>query len=215
LSRRLVTVLATMALVLGLASPASAGTSPQGLHNSVFAHVTRHDPDSQLLAWAEAQTDHHAVTAINEARAFSHDCDGCTAEAVSFQIVLASGTNLYTLTNTATSVTLECIACTTVSVAEQWVVGATDGTVVLSQAGQTALEAVQAQLATEVALPPSEGLAGILAAADEVSAILAAEVSVVPSQATVPGPTVPAVSPLAQTAPSSSPTIQHFSQVST
>jgi hypothetical protein len=202
---KLIAVLVGLVALTVWAAP--AGANPSDLVNQAYAHTEQHHPDSQLGTWALAQVDRHAVTAINTARAFAHDCDGCTSEAVSFQIVLASDTNVFTLTNTATSENLECVSCTAVSVAEQWVVGATSGTVVLSKAGQSALEGVQAQLAVEVALPPAQGLGGILGLADEVSTILAASVTV------SPGPSV--VSPLAEATPiQEGPTIQYFAQVS-
>jgi hypothetical protein len=210
---KLVMVAAILAVPLGISS--SAGAQPLNLFNLAVAETFQFHQDQSQLAWGQAETNFPVVPAYNRAQAQSWYCQGCNAEAVAFQVVLASNMSRLNATNLAVSTNNHCETCTATSVAEQWVVGATSGTVVLSQAGQTALQAVKAQLATLVQEPPSEGLAGILGAADEVSAILAADVSVVPSPATVPAAPAAAVSPLAQPASSSSPTIQHFAQVST
>jgi hypothetical protein len=210
---KLVIVAVILAVPLGV--PGLAGAQPFGLLNLAISETTQFHQDQSRLSWGQADTDIPVVPAYNRAQAQSWYCDGCNAEAVAFQVVLASDMTRLDATNLALATNNHCETCTATSVAEQWVVGATDGTVVLSEAGQAALEGVKAQLATLVAEPPAEGLAGILGAADEVSAILAADVSVVPSQTTVPAQTAPAVAPLTQTAPSSSPTIQHFAQVST
>jgi hypothetical protein len=204
---KLAVVLVVLASVLAMAGPASA--DPSGLINHARVHTNSRHPEGTQLAWAVAQVKRSTVTAINTAKATDRHCTDCVAEAVAFQVVLASDTHIYVLTNNATSINTECETCTAVSVAEQWVAGATDGTIVLSAAGQSALEAVQAQLVSDMALPPQSGLQAILGAADEVSAILAADLSITPNKSP------PSPSPLTEVTPlfSPPPTVQHFAQV--
>jgi hypothetical protein len=220
---KLAVVLAVLAVVLAGAGP--AGADPSGLINRAHVHTNSRHPEGSRLAWSLAQVRRPAIVAINTAKATAHHCDGCQAEAVAFQIVLASDTQVYVLTNNATSINTECESCTALTVAEQWVAGATNGTVVLSQAGQSALEAVQAQLASDVAQGPQAGTQAILGAADEVSAILSADLTVVPNKAP-PGPALPEAlvtttdltnGPGVTTLyaqPPGQPLIQHYAQVS-
>jgi heme exporter protein D len=208
LAVRLSVVMAVLALVLASAGPVMAATND--LRNVAKARTNEKTMDAQVLAWAQAQVSGKSLKAVNLAKARAHHCIGCTSEAVAFQVVLTSDTSTYVLTNNATSVETVCETCTAVSVAEQWVVGATNGTVVLSTAGQSALAALHTELTTLVALPPSDALAGILGAAQAISAILAADVSVVPSAQSPPSPGAPLVSPLVQPRP----IIYHYAQVS-
>jgi hypothetical protein len=210
---KLATVLAALGLVLAMAGPVGADTSGPNLVNQATATTTAGHTYQADLAWALAQTEGPSVTATNHADATSHDCTGCVAEAVAFQVVIASDTNLYVLTNNATSITTNCTKCTTVSVAEQWVVGDTSQQLRITPLGQLELAAVHIQLALWTHLaPPLQALPHILALADEVSNILSQDVVEVPS---IPTPAAtPAVSPLAAPAPSG-PQVQHYAQVST
>jgi hypothetical protein len=205
--KRLLASLAVLALVLGVAQPAMAGTSPQGLHSSVFAHTSQDQPTDTEVGFALAQSDHQAVTVVNTARAFSHDCDGCQATAVAFQVVLASGATTLVLTNTATAVNLDCVSCTTVAIAEQWVADDVGGSIELTPAGQVELGQVHAEL---VALTGQPGaLTGqVLALASQVSLILDQELVVVPSAGAAP------LAVNAAVAPAEGVTVSHYEQVS-
>jgi hypothetical protein len=208
---KLSVVLVALGLVLAMAGPAGADTSGSSLTNQAVVTVTGTHQDSQDLAWSLAQVDQPEVTAVNEAAATADDCLTCTAEAVAFQVVLASGANIFTLTNNATSVNTNCVNCTTVSVAEQWVVG-DSSPIRLTFVGQIELFAVHLQLAFWSHVPPAMGLPHILALANQVSNILANDVVEVGPR---PSPAIPspAVSPLATPAPSG-PVVQHYAQVS-
>lgn len=207
---KLATVLVVLGMVFSLTGTAGADSSTNSLTNQAVVAVTGHYQDSQDLAWSLAQVSGPEVTAVNEATATATDCETCTAEAVAFQVVLASDTQVYALTNTATSLSTECVNCTTVSVAEQWVVGDTDQELRLNLVGQLELWAIHWQLALWSHVPPAQGLPHILDLANQVSAILAADVVEVPlPQATASA----AVTTLAQPAPRL-PTVQHFAQVS-
>jgi hypothetical protein len=216
---KLATVLAALGLVLAMAGP--AGADPSGLANASTASVTHNWQFSQHLAWAgPIQTDGPSVTATNNATASAQGCANCTAEAVSFQIIIASDTQTYVLTNNATSTEFQCETCTAVSVAEQWVVGDTSQRIVITPAGQLALAKLHLELAILVgALPATRNFQGVLGVADAVSTILANDVVELPSRnPPTPQPVSPAstteVSPLAAPAtPPSGPVVQHFVQV--
>jgi hypothetical protein len=217
---KLSAVLVALASVALWAMP--AGASPSGLTNASSASVTHNHQDSQHLAWAgPVQTSGPSVTATNNATASAQGCEGCTAEAVSFQIIIASDTQTFVLTNNATSTEFQCETCTALSVAEQWVVGDTSQRLIVTPAGQLALAKLHLQLAIVVgAESPAQGYATILNIANEVSAVLATDVVECPSQpkpkaAATPAATAavtPAVTPLAAPV-TSGPVVQHFEQV--
>lgn len=207
-------VLAALGLVLAMATPAGADTSSASLTNQAIVQITGTHQNSHDLAWSLAQVDQSSVTASNEASATATNCLTCTAEAVAFQIVLASNTNTFVLTNNATSINTNCVNCTTVSVAEQWVIGDTGRSLRLNFIGQLELFAIHLQLAFWSHVPPVQGLSHILALATEVSTILANDVVEVPSPKLAP--VSPAVSPKALATPAPiGPTIQHYAQVNT
>ena len=205
-----------VALVVGLAwaNPAGADSSGPNLVNQATATATAGHQYQADLAWSLAQTPGPSVTASNAALADSHDCTRCATEAVAFQVVLASNTNTFVLTNNATSMNTNCETCTAVAVAEQWTVGDTTHQLRITPIGQLMLASVHLQLALYVHfLPPLQALPHILALANEVSTILSNDVVEVPSKSTPAIPS-PAVSPLAQAPTQVGPTVQHYSQVS-
>jgi hypothetical protein len=205
--RRLFVLLATLALVTGMAQPALAGTSPEGLHSSVYAHTSADQPVDTEVAFALARSDHHTVTADNAARALSHDCDGCRATAVAFQVDILSGATTLVLTDTATAVNLDCASCTTTAVAEQWVADDVGGSIELTPTGQAGLDQVHTELMA-LAGQPGALSAEVPALVSEVSLILDQDLVVVPS------PTVGPPAVIAATAPSGGITVSHYEQVS-
>jgi hypothetical protein len=223
---KLATVLVALGSVLMWAAPAGADSSGSSLDNQAVAQVTGRYQVDHELAWSLAQVNQPSVTAVNEATATANDCLTCTAEAVAFQVVLASDTNTFVLTNTATSSNTDCVNCTTVSVAEQWVVGDTDHALRLTFAGQIRLFVIHLELGFWSHVPPAQGLPHILDLANQVSDILANDVVEVPNRfgpappispaatpAVTPAATPAAITPLATPAPSG-PVVQHTAQVS-
>lgn len=211
---KLATVLAVLGLVLAMAGPAGADSSGPNLVNQATATATAGHPYQADLAWSLAQTPGPSVTATNGSLADSHDCTGCVTEAVAFQVVIASDTKTFTLTNNATSMNTNCETCTAVSIAEQWTVGDTTHQLRITPIGQLMLAAVHLQLAVYVHfVSPAQALSHILALANQVSNILANDVVEVPSPKSTPSVPTPAVSPLALPAPSG-PQITHYAQVS-
>lgn len=206
--RKLVVVLLAAAVVLLTGQPVMA--DPSGLNNRAFANATQPHPQQRDLAWAVVQLDRSSVTAQNTATAQSHDCQGCVAEAVAFQVdVLSDGTNLV-LTNNATSANFNCETCTAVAIAEQWVVDDIGQPIKLTPAGQLSLLAVHFQLGALMLAPPAQLLAHLTMLVNEVNNILAQDVVVVPG--TSPPAAVTAAAPLA--APAGGITITHYEQLS-
>lgn len=211
---RLAVALVAIVSVLAWAGPAGADSSGSSLTNQAVVQLTGTHQVDQDLAWSLAQVDLPSVTAVNEATATATDCLTCTAEAVAFQVVLASNTNTFALTNTATSQNTRCVNCTSVAVAEQWVVGDTGHALRLTFAGQIRLFAIHLELAFWTHVPPAMGLPHILALANQVGEVLANDVVEVPSPQVTPLPATPAVSPLVLGAPPGGPEITHNVQVS-
>lgn len=202
--RRLLIVLSVLAVMLSLPLPAAA--SPSGLHNVARARTSERAPDSSVLAWAVVSVDKRSLTAVNRARASAHHCQGCTAVAVAWQVIIASDTSTYVLTNNATSINRDCETCTSVAIAEQWVAGDTSEAIQLTAAGQSALAGVNSTVAG--LLPtPAELLAQLPTLEADVGAILSADVVVVPKTPKTPKTVTPFF--FAPTI-----TVQHYAQVS-
>lgn len=213
MSRRLITALAVLAVVMSMSGQV-AGASPSGLNNRAHAHTNQRHPADTQFAWAVAEVDRQSVTAQNTARATAHHCDGCNATAVAFQIVVASDTNIFVLTNTAVAANFNCETCTSVAIAEQWVVGDTDQKLAITPAGQSALEGVQSQVGALLGTPLTL-TADLPTIEAEVDTILSDDIVVVPSPPKKGHPALPTVTTLAVPVPvPAGPTIQHYVQVS-
>jgi hypothetical protein len=133
---------------------------------------------------------------------------------VAFQIVVASDTNVFVLTNTAVAANFYCETCTAVAIAEQWVVGDTFQKITITPAGLAALQGVQSQVGALLGTPIqlNAELPTIVA---EVGTILEADVVVVPAPVPKPKQGITPKTLAVPTTVPAPPTIQHYEQVST
>jgi hypothetical protein len=161
---KLVALMATGAVVAA-ALVTSAGTaSAQGFSFPVIGGAASvstaffgHTPPPVTHVGWEVVPAQGNITSSNNAVAFTTNCTGCVAEAVSFQIILDSNRTDYssfdTLTDNATSINTNCTSCTALSVAYQWVLMST-GPVSLTPQGQSELATAHAQLQAVLATYP-------------------------------------------------------------
>jgi putative peptide zinc metalloprotease protein len=113
--------LTTAALVgLGaLGSPASASYGD----NFVQVQATQRHQTVERSNLMVVANDTDTVDNGNLAEAYAHDCTGCRAVAVAFQVVIIPGSpHTVTPGNLASASTLKCSNCTAIAIAKQYVV---------------------------------------------------------------------------------------------
>jgi hypothetical protein len=130
-------------IVLLTAVPASASvTSTRAV--AVGTAFNRNAFDLQFVVAHDAGP---TATAYNFALARSTGCNGCRTVAIAVQIDLVSANPSYVnATNSTQASNINCIACTTVAAAHQFIV-TSPGTVSLTPAGSAALDGIRQQLA--------------------------------------------------------------------
>jgi putative peptide zinc metalloprotease protein len=128
--RSLAATLAAAALVLGSALPAAAHDDDdrgRTLRNAARVELTHDGASRSRTAWAVRQTTGPDVSAANLALAAAN-CDGCTAVAVAFQVVVAGRvTGTVTPSNLALAVNDGCEHCNATAIAYQFVVLSDEG----------------------------------------------------------------------------------------
>jgi putative peptide zinc metalloprotease protein len=137
--RRVIVLLATFAVALGLASPAVADdTAAVAINTKDGSMVFR-------LAFAIKRAAGDIVDNSNAAVAFA-SCTDCQTVAISIQVVLITGdANVVTPENLAIAINQNCTLCDTLASAYQWVL-TTDGQVHFTAAGNQAIAEIRHEI---------------------------------------------------------------------
>lgn len=168
MTRRLLVLTAALALGLGAAPPALA----EGGDTAAVAVNTRDGASVFRFAFAIKRVLGEVVDNANAAVSYA-SCTSCTTVAISFQVVLASGSpSEVTPENLALAFNNECLDCQTLASAYQFVLGVGDAPVRFSAEGNRALADIRRRLqalrsgdlTVEEVQAQADALAGELAA---------------------------------------------------
>jgi hypothetical protein len=149
-----VTAFCTAVLIPGLAQANDDGSTTQVVYAEATAQRTTVERSTVAVVVSRGST----LNAHNEAAAYSHDCTGCRAIAVSFQAVLVpTTTTTATPENYAVALNQNCTGCTSFAFADQFIVN-TNGVTRLSHWAEARIEKIQSQVdqVTESGAAPAD-----------------------------------------------------------
>jgi putative peptide zinc metalloprotease protein len=140
-SRRLLLLLLTLAVVLGLPGHAAAGSDDDG-DNAAVAINTKDGSSLFEFAFSLTKVTGDVVDNENAAVAYA-SCENCRTTAIAIQIVLVVGSpSTVTPKNYAVSVNENCSLCQTFATAFQFVIGVEDASVGLTRQGERELRQI-------------------------------------------------------------------------
>jgi putative peptide zinc metalloprotease protein len=140
-SRRLLLLLLTLAVALGLPGHGAAGSSKDGDNAAV---AINEEDGSSLFKFAFSLTKVTGDVVDNENAAVAYaSCENCRTTAIAIQIVLVVGSpSTVTPKNYAISLNENCTLCQTFATAFQFVIGVEDASVGLTRQGERELRQI-------------------------------------------------------------------------